>query len=514
MKETLGQIWQVMRSTSASARMVMLAGVVLVLAVVGASMYRSANPHMAFFVGDLDNASFARATRALSQAGIRFETSIGGAPYTIFVESGSKYSAHNAIAAAGALDSGVQGIDTGDASSAFDSSVERLQKADARFWQEVEQQLTALHWVRAAKVIAKAPTNRILGRAPKPTVSVVLTTSGMRPTQEQGQNVGNIVRTAFNVPEENITIVDQNGGLVFSGKTQDRLNENLTYQRAFNQDTTQNAQELLDSIYGPGLTRVSVRGEWSFVKTEVVGEALDKKELAEKSSRKSSTPTPTVEGGPAGLEESFSSAPVTGAAVSMDPATRTETDEKYAFGSKTTHRIEDAPVLEHLSVSLTLDSSLAEQSEAIAEQVKAAVGFQLDRGDFIATHTTSLVGVERDENGAPVQPEPIAAPEAPSAMMNLLLERGIELAALLVFLVLLGRSLRQSKKGAKTAGKGAASIGGGGAPGRSAQVDDAEIDPTLLARRHIEDMLDNDPDRVSSLLSRWAMGEEFYAKGK
>ncbi|MEZ6018754.1 MAG: hypothetical protein R3F17_01270 [Planctomycetota bacterium] len=141
----------------------MLAGVVLVLAVVGASMYRSANPHMAFFGRPRQRE--ARATRALSQAGIRFGTSIGGAPYTIFVESGSKYSAHNAIAAAGALDSGVQGIDTGDASSAFDSSVERLQKADARFWQEVEQQLTALHWVRAAKVIAKASPQQILGRA-------------------------------------------------------------------------------------------------------------------------------------------------------------------------------------------------------------------------------------------------------------------------------------------------------------------------------------------------------------
>ncbi|HPF12712.1 MAG TPA: flagellar M-ring protein FliF C-terminal domain-containing protein [Planctomycetota bacterium] len=509
MKQTLLQIWQALRASNASTRMAIAAGVLLALVVTGASMYRSANPNMEFFVGDLDNTSFSKATRALSQAGVRFETSVGGAPYTIFVESGQKYKAHNAIAEAGAMDVGATGINTGGASTAWASSIERQQMADARYWQEVEKQLMQLHWVRSAKVIARQPVNRVLGRAPQPTVSVLLTTRGLRPTPEQSQNVGNIVRTAFSVPEENITILDQNGALIFNGSNDERLDEHLTYQRAFSQDQTATVQQLLDSVYGPGLTKVIVRGDWSFVKTETVGNILDPgKQVVQESSVSTSTPVATYEGGPAGLEESFTGAPNQGGTpAKQDPATRKETDKQFAFGSQTTHRVDDAPVLERLSVSLTLDESLADQAEAVAMQVKAAVGFQEQRGDLMATNTTALNGIERDENGKPVAPEALVAPEAPSPMMGLLLERGVEISALLVFVFLLVRSLRAPKLGAT-------SKSGGGMNASDLMEGEIEIDPSLLARKHIDNLLENDPDRVSSLLTRWAMGEDFYAKAK
>ena len=512
MKETLLNIWKILRDSSASARMVVGAGTLLALIVAGASMYRSANPHMEFFIGDLDNTQFSRATRALSQSGVRFETSVGGAPYTVFVEAGEKYAAHNALADAGAMDVGSLGIDTSDTSSAWDSSVERLQKADARYWQEVEKQLAQLHWIRSADVIAKQPTNRTLGRAANPTVSVILTTRGMRPTTDQSQNVGNIVRTAFNVPEENITILDHTGALIFDGKSDNRLNDNLSFQRSFDQDQTETVQQLLDDIYGPGLTRVTVRGDWSFVKTETVGEQLGpEKRVLQETTSKSSTPTPSREGGPAGLEESFAQTPEGAVGKVPDPATTNDTDKQYAYGTQTTHRVEDSPSLNQLSVSLTLDASLEDQAIAVTEQVKAAVGFQRERGDQIATHTTALNGIERDEEGIPVEAAPIVAPEAPNAMMGILIERGVEIVALLVFVILLLRSLRSAKKAAN------GSYAGGSKSNQQAgsvSAADVDIDPSLLARMHIENLLESDPDRVSSLLSRWAMGEDFYAKAK
>ncbi|MEZ6018753.1 MAG: hypothetical protein R3F17_01265 [Planctomycetota bacterium] len=171
-------------------------------------------------------------------------------------------------------------------------------------------------------------------------------------------------------------------------------------------------------------------------------------ELAEKSSRKSSTLDPCRSRADRRLEESFSSAPVTGAAVSMDPATRTETDEKYASAQDHPphRRRAGAPVGQ-----LDPGFSLAEQSGSHRRTGQSRRRLPARSRRLHRHPPPRWWGVERDENGAPVQPEPIAAPEAPSAMMNLLLERG-STAALLVF-VLLGRSLRQPKKGAKTAGK-------------------------------------------------------------
>ncbi len=516
MKQSLANLWTLLSQSSAATRLAIAAGVFLAIVVAGASMYRSANPHMEFFVGDLDNASFARATKALSQSGVRFETSVG-APYTIWVESGRKYDAHNAIAQAGALDAGTLGIDTSDGSNPWASSIERKQVADARYWQEVERQLNQLHWVRASKVLAKMPTNRVLGRAPHPTVSVMLTTNGMRPTPEQGLNVGNIVRAAFNVPEENITILDQNGHMIFDGQRDDRLDESLAYERNFNDDLTRTVQTLLDDIYGPNLTRVAVRGEWSFVKSETVGNNLQPdKRLISKSTMKSSQPSPVMEGGPAGLEESFLGPTAASGPVQSDPATKTEIDENYNYGTQTTHVVEDTPVLKRLSVSLALDASLQEQASAIADQVKAAVGFSEQRGDFLAAHTTALNGVERDEEGNIVAPAPIEAAPAPNPMMGLLVERGIELAALLIFMFLLARSFKVSKKQLQTAGSPSFSGAPGGIPGAAGKGVDPEMeeDPSAMARMHVEKLLETDPDRVSSLLTRWAMGEDFYAKNQ
>ncbi len=513
MKETLQSIWNLLSKSSPATRLVVGVGVLLAISVAGISAYRSANPHMEFFIGDLDNAEFARATKALGNAGIRFNTSTGTAPYSIFVESSKKYQAHGAVATSGALDSGTLGINTGGSSSAWESSVERLQKADARYWQEVEQQLSKLHWVRSAKVIARAPTTRILGRSPKPTVSVILNTRGMHPTPEQSQNVGSMVRMAFNVPEENISILDHLGGTIFNGKSNDQLTGNLAFQRAYNQDQTESVQSLLDGIYGPGLTKVRVSGEWSFVQKETVGEVMNKGQKISERIQKSKTPTSSHVGGPAGLNESFGAAPTQPIGGGASPATKDDTETKYAVGTQTTHEVEKSPVLKYLSVSLTLDQSLKDQETELSEQVKNAVGFRTERGDSMSTHTTTFVGVERDADGAPVAAAPIEAPEPPNAMMTTLIERGVELLAVLLFFGLLMRTMKQSKN-AGSSESGSKYSSTGGMTLSDLEDGEIEIDPSILARKHVENLLESDPDRVSSLLTRWAMADQQYAESK
>jgi hypothetical protein len=85
----------------------------------------------------------------------------------------------------------------------------------------------------------------------------------------------------------------------------------------------------------------------------------------------------------------------------------------------------------------------------------------------------------------------------------------------------------RSLKSASRAARGVRAGGGGGSdgPGGTATVKlgadgkpmlsdllgDDEIDLDLLARKHVEELLERDPEKVSALLSRWALGEQFYA---
>ena len=85
-------------------------------------------------------------------------------------------------------------------------------------------------------------------------------------------------------------------------------------------------------------------------------------------------------------------------------------------------------------------------------------------------------------------------------MADLLLRRGVEIALALVFVVLLLKSLKSS-------GKAALRVH---AP--TDRVED-ELDPELLARARVEELLKSDPDRVGDILSSWARDEQLTGTG-
>ena len=84
-------------------------------------------------------------------------------------------------------------------------------------------------------------------------------------------------------------------------------------------------------------------------------------------------------------------------------------------------------------------------------------------------------------------------PSAPSPMMETLLRRGVEIVTALVFLALLFKSLRSSSKAADE-------------DSAVAKPEDG-IDPELLARAHVEELLKSDPEKIGSILSSWARDE-------
>ena len=131
------------------------------------------------------------------------------------------------------------------------------------------------------------------------------------------------------------------------------------------------------------------------------------------------------------------------------------------------------------------------------------MGFQETRDTF-SGQTTQLFGIERDADGAPVAPVTPEFPEAPNPMVTMLIERALEVGAAVLFLFLLLRTLKRSKALDK---QRALELE---AEAKRLQARTGELDPSLVGRRTVEHLIDQDPERVSALLSRWAVGEEVY----
>lgn len=530
MNETLKRLIDELRGAGVQARWAVAACVALVLVVAGIGVVSARSPHFVVLASNLDDHGFNNAVTALANAGIRFETTMGPAPYVIRVEEGKIYEARTAIHLEGDFLGDARGIDSGSAgaSSVLLGQAERRQIANKRQWQEVEMQLETLDYVAAANVkVAGEPTSPLMGlKRDERTASVTLRLRGLSmPTAMQTRALVAIVRGATGVLEERISIADQHSNMIFDGGDAQGADSLLALEERFGDEKTRTAQAMLDRTFGPGVSVVKVNGSWTQVMEESISQTLDpaKKPTSQRSrTTESSSESPPV-GGPAGVASNTSDGGGSSGAPSAPNETQSTTEEEtqYEFGSKTTHTIKQPNQLERVSISLAVDTSIEERLVDAEALVKAVVGFDEARGDVITTRSIPLHGLERDGDGAPVLPAPEAAPEPANESLTLILEYGLELAAGLAFLFVLLRALKGARPGKRAATPGEvlkdgtvvpAAAGGTGRPGDPDRHFEEEVDLDALARAHIEDLLREQPEKVSALLSRWALAEETYAE--
>lgn len=536
MNDLFSNLLTQLKGAGSAARWALGACLGLVLVVSTYLIWQARNPHFVVLAADLDTQSFNTAVTALAAEGIRYETSMGPPPYIIRVEEGKKYEALNAIHLSGEFLGASRGIASGldGSSSVFLGQTERHQRTQKRLWEEAEMQLERLNYVAKAKVtVSGARSSPLASRlADQRRASVVLTLRGLSmPTSGETRALVGIVRGATGVADERITIVDQHSNSIFDGSNAGSADSLMALEERFAREKTSSAQALLDGTYGEGLARVVVTGEWTQVREESISEQL------EPSKKPSMSRTRTSEepefrrdiGGPAGVAANTQEGSGTTVRVGDGGPAMSKTSEEessYAFGSKTTHTIAQPHQLKRLSISLVLDASIADQLDSAERIVKGAIGFNAERGDTIEKLATSLPHLERDGDGAPVIPEPTEAPKPTNQTLVMALEYGLEIAAGIAFLVILLRSLKSARSQGEGGGvatvaeteivvapDGTKTVTRKRRPVVSADDDaDEEIDLDALARAHIDELLQNEPEKVSALLSRWALAEDVYAE--
>jgi flagellar biosynthesis/type III secretory pathway M-ring protein FliF/YscJ len=505
-------------AASAGAKVALATGFAVLIGVIVFANTWAATPSFKLLFSELDARSAAAVQSALAGANVRYQVSQPPAPFVVHVDETQFYVAQNAVAIAGALTTAPEGIQTNGsgAGQVFLSAPERAQNALKREWQELEKQLEELDFVQRAHVSTSTGESSPLRKAVPMTVAVTLTLRGRGElTRAQAGTVAKIARFRFNVPQENVLIADQSGRSLFDGSTETGQNaanaEAFDHGRRYDDELASKTNQVLDRVFGPGMAYVVVNSTWQFAEHESVMESIDGKPVVVKETTSSSS-TPTGGNNPAtGANANTASEfgatnaaipPVTTPGASEAVATTKESSKNSVVGKETRLERTNAPKLERLSVSLFLDESQKDRLKDLESSVKASVGFD-DKRDGFSSLVTAFASVKRDDKGQPVPAPAQTEVSAPNRTMEMLLQRGVEIAAALAFLFLLFKTLKSAGKTAST--------------GKTAALEGAEMDERsleLLAKTEIEELVKSDPQRVSSILSRWAAEEDTVGAGR
>lgn len=532
MKQRLLQLLELFTTARTATKITLALSTLAIFAVAGVSSWFATRPDLVQLWSGLSAAEAAEYKRALATAGIAFRSS-PPPENGIWVDISEREDAEAQVALGGFTPSskGILVTD-GGMDSAFLSARTRDQMAEKREWQECELQLERLAFIENATVCSSSQDHSAFGSSEDATISVTLgLRHGYALDDSQARTVATLVRSRFNVPLENITVVDEQGNLLHDGAGSSSGfdgNDLYAFKRRYDNDAERRANRSLEMALGKGMARATVNSVWTYQESESIRQqALPKDSAAVFTSKSTSEGggSSVTAGGPAGVSSNITqdfgvenAAPGSGTA-SAGPSKSSDEVTRNVVGQSTEYTTSRTPQITRMSVALIADDSVAEDLAKLEGLVKAAVGFSEERQDYFESFTTPLASIERDEDGAPILPtaeEPVAPP---NPYMQLAIEHGVEVFAALAFIIVLLKSLKsvkESRKEAEEAGSGRATAtaarptgGGSGGANSSGEIDlhgeDLEsIDPELLARAQVEDLVRNDPERVSAILANWA----------
>lgn len=515
MKDIFTSLKQQIASLSTTSKIVVVAALLALVAVFAVMSNLASRPSFVLLYSGLDAQHAATVQSALASANVRYQVSQPPAPFVIHVDESQFYAGQNAVALSGALDRAPEGIQTNGSGAAqvFLSAGERAQNVLKREWQELEKQLEELDFVQRARVSTSTPDPSPLRKSAPMTVAVTLTLKGgAELNRAQAATVAKLVRYRFNVPQDSVVVSDQSGRSLFDGSSASDSSQAATdlldHRRRHDEELAAKTNQVLDRVVGPGIAYVVVNSDWTYEELESVKETLDPKNkvVVSETASKSTTPSGSSSGA-GGIAGSASNVAgdfgATNAAVpsggaktaSEDSAQTSESQKSTIVGKETQLKKSTAPKLSKMSVSLFLDESQKDRLKDVEAGVKTSVGYDEKRGDSFSSMVSPFASVKRDTAGKIVVPEAPKETSAPSRMTEMLVERSVEIAAALVFLFVLMKALKGARAGAAPATAAA-----------GAMPDEHTLE--LMAKSEIEELVKSDPDRVSSILSRWAAERE------
>lgn len=515
MNELIRNLAEALRNTdSGSKAIAAFVGMAVLLGVYFAVDHSSQSEFDKQLFDALNAKQFAAVGNALSAAGIPFDSSDEPGAFFIYVDEDDYIRAKAAAFAADAMKSSSRGLNTDGGNNMFASATARDAIVQKKFWEEAENMLRTLDFVSDASVIVKRSRHNAYSRdadAPAQAVATITTTTFGGLSEGQKQAVKSIALNASGVRPEELAIYTHKGETVFDGleEGQDGIVDRqlLAHQRDWDQHQDDKVNDLLAKSFGPNMANVQITSEWDWSQSVQEKRSAKKGTPTERTKIESERGVKSEVGGAPGLASNAREGNygidtgATTSAAGVQPSSKTsETTERFAPSSESTSTFNDQPTIKRLSIVAIVDESLildeaGARNEALREElegaIKAAATFDEARGDGfqLIPKPGGLWAPEVVEGADEVAEE--ASP--PSTLLPMLLRRGVEIVAAIIFVVFLLKSLKASRRPEQVE-----------ITAEQTQTTEEEVDPEILARAQVSDLLENDPERVGSILANWA----------
>lgn len=543
MKEAINTLLQQFAAASTGAKTALVGVVLGLMAATGVAVHYSTQPHYSMLLSGLDDTEAARVGEALAGADVEWRTSQPPGPFVIYVDEAQRTAALNAIASAGAMKPTSTGIltETGGLATLLLGSQEREQIMRKRVWEEMERMLELQDFVLDAKVQTLVPEARVFGRQPDLSASVTLVTRGGEVlTRSQAKTIARLVHFGLGVSEENLMIADDSGQSVYDGRDlangNGAANDWLSVTEEADRRLEGKASSVLEDILGEGLARVSVKSEWDFTTSRTLADtaAPEDPQLLSEITTKTSDPRfsnqNALGGGVAGTSSNLNSAGEFGVnsqgvvdatstrsgGANTEPAVAETSQQNRVYAPSRQLRATEqrTPRLDRLSVALFIDGKIdAVSVPAIEEAVKATVGFDAERGDEFRVAQLPFAKKPEGEDADATSDESETLPH----IVEMLLERGVEVVLATVFLFMLFRSARGASKARKQREREflekreaelQAQTERAEQRARAAEEEEnrkreIEEDPAHQSKRRVSDLVGEEPEKVADLLTAW-----------
>jgi flagellar M-ring protein FliF len=447
-------------------------------------------------------------TSTLSSHGIGYQLQNNGT--ALAVQSNQTAEARVALAGAGLLGNNQPGFELFEKAKLGESNFQQQVTYQRALQGQLDETINSIQGVSGAQVELVLPnsTNQVFGEGQNASAAVLLSgTSGLDTSSVRG--IAQLVASSVPGLElDKVTVTDGSGALLWPQPSGSEGGSGTSVQDAeqrYDQETAASLDAMLAQTLGPGKAQVLVYANMNVNQT--TKESLEYAKTGTPLQQSKSLETLAGNGSAAGTT---GTAATTGTTTGGKSNYKKETTTSSLGVSKTVTHSTIAPgTVESQHVSVLLDHSVpASALPAIKEAVTNAAGIQPKRGDTISI---GQVAFAKSTTGAAAASSPLA--DAKYALLAI---------AGFVFLFMTTRSLRKresepieepvwlreldapmrlaelERESSTTPIEVSAPNGNGERAGVGAGVGSGDE-----IRRQVEQLADNDPDRVAQQLRTW-----------
>ncbi len=516
-----------------------------VAAVLVALMLRVGQAPDALLYSNLDLKEAGDITASLEQAGIKYKTQGDGS--TILVNRDDVGTARMLVNQKGLVTTGSVGYELFDSQSVLGQTEFQQNLNEKRALEgELSRTILSYRGISSAKVLIALPRREMFASdTADPTAAVVVGVGGRALTGDQIQAIRNVVASSVpGLKPERVTVTDTSNRTLAAGSADGGFSAASASDAKSAAETQLQARilDIVEGVVGPGAARVQVTADIDHSRSTTQEQKYDPDGQVVRSTSTNGAEKTDTTGDPSGGATATNNIPG-GAAPTTTPAGSTDKSNtettNYEISNTTTTTIREPGQVQKVAVAVAVDGvwtpakdgkgeptfapRSAEDIAKIETLVKAAVGFNADRGDQVAVTPLKF---SHDASAA-------GGTEAKSSLFDFDkndIMRGVELLVLLVtgllliFFVL--RPLLKSATGPGGAG-GAGALafaGAGGTPVTHLQTTMVDGVPQLLPQSEMDQRLDiariegqvkassvkkvaefveNHPDESTAILRSW-----------